>query len=90
MIRRKTKVEDENRASLGMLSREDDSDKDVELLPYDEAEANPADEVDNIAMSPIPFDREDREDPTSLMELPENLLFLPISPCGPHDDPTSE
>lgn len=41
-------------------------------------------EVEDIAMSPIPMDR---EDPTSLMELPENILTLPISPCGPNDDP---
>lgn len=40
--------------------------------------------VDEIAMSPIPFDR---EDPTTLMELPDNILTLPISPCGPNDDP---
>jgi hypothetical protein len=38
--------------------------------------------VDEIQMSPIPFDR---EDPTSLMELPENIMILPISPCGPYD-----
>lgn len=79
-IRPKTKIEDENRTSPGMFY------KDAELLPYDEAEENPADEVDDIAMSPIPFDPGDREDPTSLMELPENLLYLPISPFGPHDD----
>ena len=35
-----------------------------------------------MAMTPIPFDR---EDPTTLMEVPEDLLKLPISPCGPHD-----
>jgi hypothetical protein len=40
--------------------------------------------VDEIAMSPIPMGR---EDPTTLMELPDNLLSLPISPCGPNDDP---
>lgn len=40
--------------------------------------------VDEIAMSPIPMDR---EDPATLMELPENIMSLPISPCGPHDDP---
>jgi hypothetical protein len=94
-IRQRTKIEDYNHTSNGMLfSREDNSDnKDAELLPYyDQAEENPADEVDNdgITMSPIPFDREGREDPITLMELPENLLSLPISPCGPHDDPTSQ
>jgi hypothetical protein len=94
IIRQKTRIEDEHRTSFGMFSREDSSDKDADLLPYDEAAdeaaANPADEMDDIAMSPIPFDREDREDPTTLMELPENLLSLPISPCGPHDDPSSQ
>lgn len=43
--------------------------------------------VDDIAMSPIPFDQ---EDPKTLMELPENLLSLPISPCGPHDYATGK
>ena len=38
--------------------------------------------IEDIAMSPISMDR---DDPGSLMELPENLLTLPISPCGPHD-----
>lgn len=99
-IRQKTKIEDENRTLPGMFSRADNSDgeKDAALLPYDEAEENPADEMDDISMwpspspspSPIPFDRGRREDPTTLMELPENLLSLPISPCGPHDDPTSQ
>jgi len=44
----------------------------------DEAQA-----VDDIAMSPIPYDR---EDPVTLLDLPEDILTLPISPCGgPHD-----
>lgn len=34
-------------------------------------------------LSPLPFDS--HEDPCSLMELPENILSLPISPCGPND-----
>lgn len=34
-------------------------------------------------LSPLPFDS--HEDPSSLMELPENILSLPISPCGPND-----
>jgi hypothetical protein len=37
--------------------------------------------MEDIQMSPIPFDR---EDPVSLMD----LLSLPISPCGPNDEPT--
>jgi len=40
--------------------------------------------VEDIAMSPIP---RDREDPSTLMELPEDIMTLPISPCGPNDDP---
>ena len=36
---------------------------------------------DEIAMSPMM----EVENPTSLMELPDNILQLPISPCGPHD-----
>lgn len=40
--------------------------------------------VDDIAMSPIPFEL---EDPSTIMELPENLLTMPISPCGPDDEP---
>lgn len=43
--------------------------------------------VDDIAMSPIPYDR---EDPVTLMDLPYDILTLPISPCGPHDDPCSD
>ena len=42
-----------------------------------------ADAVEDIQMSPLPFDR---EDPTTLMELPENIMHLPISPCGPKDE----
>lgn len=49
-----------------------------EEFPFDE-EPDPAGD----AMSPLPFDH--REDPTTLMELPENILTLPISPCGPND-----
>jgi len=44
-------------------------------------EPNPA--MDDDIVSPLPFDH--HEDPTSLMELPANLLSLPISPCGPND-----
>lgn len=40
--------------------------------------------VDDIQISPIPF-QQGGEDPTTLMELPENILCLPISPCGPND-----
>jgi hypothetical protein len=40
--------------------------------------------VEDIPMSPIPFDR---EDPATLMEVPEDIMSMPISPCCPHDDP---
>ncbi|CAB9511726.1 Nitrilase family, member 2 [Seminavis robusta] len=42
---------------------------------------DPAD--DEYDFSPLPFER---EDPTTLMELPDDILHLPISSCGPHDD----
>ena len=41
--------------------------------------------VDDISMSPIAYD--DREDPVTLMDLPDDILALPISALGPHDDP---
>lgn len=55
---------------------------DNEDFPFDEDD--PAESVDNIRMSPLPYDY-DEEDPTTLMELPDNLLKLPISPVGPQD-----
>ena len=39
--------------------------------------------ADEYSLSPLPFER---EDPTTLMELPEDILHMPISSCGPHDD----
>lgn len=42
------------------------------------------DQVEDIAMSPIPLDR---EDPATLMQVPEDILTLPLSACGPNDDP---
>lgn len=39
---------------------------------------------DDYSLSPLPF--EEREDPSSLMELPDDILHLPISSCGPQDD----
>jgi hypothetical protein len=76
--------EDEHRRSPGAFLREDPSEeKEEEMYPYDGTEDNPA--MEDIAMSPIPFDH--REDPVTLMELPEDIMTLPISPCGPNDDP---
>eukprot|EP00339_Tiarina_fusa_P013233 CAMPEP_0117068934 /NCGR_PEP_ID=MMETSP0472-20121206/48319_1 /TAXON_ID=693140 ORGANISM="Tiarina fusus, Strain LIS" /NCGR_SAMPLE_ID=MMETSP0472 /ASSEMBLY_ACC=CAM_ASM_000603 /LENGTH=706 /DNA_ID=CAMNT_0004791209 /DNA_START=33 /DNA_END=2153 /DNA_ORIENTATION=+ len=62
--------------------------KDDEMYPYnatkddDDPAADDNNSVDDIQMSPIPLDR---EDPSTLMELPENIMILPISPCGPKD-----
>ena len=39
--------------------------------------------VDDISMSPLPYDR---EDPVTLLDLPDDIMNLPISSCGPHDD----
>lgn len=39
--------------------------------------------ADEYSLSPLPFER---EDPTTLMELPDDILHMPISSCGPHDD----
>jgi hypothetical protein len=84
------KLEDlsEMRASPGLLLSVDE-DGNVEAMPQnDDDDAKSEDQehndVEDIQMSPIAYDR---EDPISLMDLPENLLSLPISPCGPNDDP---
>jgi hypothetical protein len=82
-----------SRASPGTFSQGDatgDGTDDDELSQGDASDdGTEGDEplVDDIAMSPIPFDH---EDPKTLMELPENLLSLPISPCGPHDYSTGK
>ncbi|KAG7367074.1 hypothetical protein IV203_029744 [Nitzschia inconspicua] len=78
------KVDDlhETRASPGLFLSIDD-DGNVEAMPrvdYDDENQY----VEDIAMSPLAYDR---EDPITLMDLPDNLLSLPISPCGPNDDP---
>lgn len=53
------------------------------------ANGDSSEHIEDIEMSPI--SQVDHEDPTTLMELPENLMALPISPCGPHDhDPSSQ
>ena len=57
---------------------------DDECDDYNSHQSNPDVEcVDDIAMSPLPYDR---EDPVTLMDLPDDLMTLPISPCGPHDE----
>jgi hypothetical protein len=80
----RTKIEqdeDEHRSNLGMFLRgEFIREQKYDDVPYDYTEDSA---MDDISMSPIPFDH---EDPTTLMELPENILKIPISPCGPHDD----
>jgi len=49
---------------------------------------NPAD--DDMSVSPLPFEGQrvnyDEEDPNSLLEVPENIMTLPISPCSPNDE----
>jgi hypothetical protein len=56
------------------------NDDDDNGYPSDE-DPNPA--ADDVPVSPLPFDLND--DPSSLMELPTNLLSLPIPPYGPYD-----
>jgi hypothetical protein len=77
----------ETRASPGLILSVDD-DGNVEAMPQGEGDDAKSDQqehndVEDIQMSPLAYD----EDPISLMDLPENLLSLPISPCGPNDDP---
>mmetsp|Transcript_6731 Transcript_6731/g.16431 ORF Transcript_6731/g.16431 Transcript_6731/m.16431 type:complete len:455 (+) Transcript_6731:328-1692(+) len=55
-----------------------------ESLKQEDDQSEEAQAVDDIAMSPISYDR---EDPMTLMDLPDNILDLPISALGPHDDP---
>jgi hypothetical protein len=73
----------EARASPGLLLSVDENGN-VEAMRTDDDESMDHQPMEDIQMSPIPFDR---EDPVSLMDLPENLLSLPISPCGPNDEP---
>jgi len=71
----------EPRASPGGFLKEHE-----EGVKDDDEHSEEAQAVDDIAMSPIPYDR---EDPMTLMDLPDDLLALPISACGPHDDPAA-
>jgi hypothetical protein len=57
--------------------------RDSDEYPFDEV--NPA--ADDVSVSPLPFDQ---EEPTSFLDLPDNLLQLPISPCGPQDNDDSQ
>lgn len=78
-----TPVEEEEEGfEVSLSGIELSTSRDSQDYPYDED--NPAAYDDDCRMSPLPFD----EDPTSLMELPDNLLKLPISPVGPQDDST--
>lgn len=54
--------------------------------------SNPASDIDDedMMVSPLPFEGsalfgDNEEDATSLMDLPDNIMTLPISPCGPSD-----
>lgn len=75
--------ESESRTSpAGFLQFNNNEIKHVERVEDDVSEEAPG--VDDIAMSPIPYHR---EDPVTLMDLPDDILALPIEPYGPHDDP---
>ena len=74
---------DENGNVEASMSQDDEEIK-VELHEEIKAETQ---QVADIPMSPLPFEQ---EDPVSLMDLPANLLCLPISPCGPNDDPLDD
>lgn len=67
-----------NNYSDDEAEREDDNE---DAYPSDE-EQNPALD-DRGKVTPLPFN--DDQDHSSLMDLPDNLLSLPISPCGPGD-----
>ena len=74
----------DERMSLPVIERKKSRDSSDEY-PFDED--NPAAD-DDITMFPLPYDDEydEYENPTTLLELPENLLKLPISPVGPQSD----
>lgn len=74
----------ESRVSPGGFLTIHENEKQGMELEDDESESDEAQAVDDIDMSPICYDR---EDPVTLMDLPDDILALPISPCGPHDDP---
>jgi hypothetical protein len=67
---------DLDRAMLPPIHRKTSRDSDD--YPFDED--NPA--ADDISVSPLPFD----EDPTSLLDFPDNILQLAISPCALQDN----
>jgi len=48
---------------------------------WDDDDDSPTEESD-VSMSPLAFDQ---ADPEALMEISDDLLKLPIAPCGPHD-----
>jgi hypothetical protein len=68
---------DLDRAMLSPIRQKTSRDSDD--YPFDED--NPA--ADDFAVLPLPFDQ---EDPTTFLDLLDNLLQLPISPCGPQDN----
>ena len=72
----------ESRASPGNFLPKNEDLK--QILKGDDDQSDDAQAVDDIGVSPIFFDR---EDPVTLMDLPDDILALPIESCGPHDDP---
>jgi hypothetical protein len=78
----KDKYQSEHRASPGKFIPVTGEDEINEAMEEDNnsEEGQP---VDDISMSPLPYDR---EDPVTLLDLPDDIMNLPISSCGPHDD----
>jgi hypothetical protein len=70
---------DLDRAVLSPIHRRTSRDSDD--YPFDED--NPA--ADDISVSPLPFD----DCPSSMFDLPYDILQQPISPCGPLDNDDS-
>ena len=78
MVKSHHSTKQDTRMMMSPHNREKTDDDYDDEYPSDE-EQDPA----NQRLSPLPFDQ--HEDPSSLMELPENILSLPISSCGPND-----
>jgi hypothetical protein len=80
-------VKQENNCESPVFLSPEDSDVPMDI-PSSTAEDNAIGiyatlNVRDNSMTPIPFER---ENPASLLEVPDDLLQLPISSCGPHDD----
>lgn len=78
------KHQSESRASPGVFLSIKENESNQAMEEDDDDHSEEAQAVDDIAMSPLPYDR---EDPVTLLDLPDDILVIPISPCGPHDEP---